>query len=704
MIALASLRSRSRDFAAVNVGAASGNFLIKWLGLTDADGGEVAKYRLMLDPSPLNPLHNLVYQGWAEFGYAAFVTIASFAQSLTNWILTPSKWLGPAEQFYGEITGAVFSKVPPGAIALITLLFLVIDIFVRRGPAGSVVQVNSDQWRRLGAGLFVFAVVNMLARNPITLLRKAFETVIAFTSELTFTSDSGGAGTYVASKDMDMMRSVTFLINYHDMLTPTCARTWSDSINNAGGNPGCLTPDQLSATDPDIYTALTAFPAAPAIAVAFLFFAVVLAVMLFNHASLFLIYFLGTLYVAAVSLGRRRPYDAPKRALARSLTHFSYLLLYLAFGALIRAGLTRVIFAVLPNEVPIFVHATVLAVLTAGAGYAMIALARGKENVYSLFKDRVDRHAFWQTLHPGGAQSPLGAAAEGAFDKPRQWVTDQYQRVRSTATDGWKQFREGLGPQPEGADMRNNLPAETIVDMATERFSLKNEADVSAEPVTIDPTGTEPPEIIAAPTPAKKEPELVAVKTADGIIAGRPVDPSEPFNTSGPSDVPMVWFSAGVPQLVPPTIRPTVPPADPAPAAPTDAPKHAAPEEPAAPKLSYTEILRNEATALRRSLGETINPVDEATKAMRRNAEESQRRRNVPSSVPAEIAPRGILDSAQWTQRLNHFRNMMAAKGINARIALPDDPATWEEVMFTTTAAGTNVVESKYGLGFGDKI
>lgn len=700
MIALVSLRKGSRDFATVNVGAASGNFLIKWLGLTDRDGGEVAKYRLMLDPSPLNALHNLVYQGWAEFGYAAFVTIASFGQSLTNWILEPQKWLAPAESFYSEITAAVFSKVPPAAIALIALVVLIGDIFLRRGPAGSMVQVSSGQWRRLGAGLFVFVAILIAEKNPIGILRNVFEAVSTFTSALTLTNASGGAGDYVASRDLDMMRSVTFLINYHDMLTPTCARSWSDSINHAGGNPGCLTPDQLAATDPDIYTALTAFPGAPAIALAFLFFAVVLGIRMFNHASLFLVYFFGTLYAAAMSLGRRRPYDPPKRALSRAATHVFFLLVFLALGQIVRAGLTRLIFAVLPDDVPIFVHATVLAALTAGAGYLILAMSRKQESVLSLFRERISGHSFWNTLHPGGPQSPLSKAADGAFDKPRKWVTDQYQSARSTVTNGWKQFREGQGPQPEGANVRNILPAETIVDMATEQFSLKNEADVSAAPVIIDPTSAAPPEIIAAPTATKEEPELVAVKTADGIIAGRPVDPGQPFNQTGPTDVPAVWFSAGVPQLVPPTIGPAVPAPAPQPAE----PKHAAPDEPATPRLSYTEMLRSEATALRRSQGENVDPVDEATKAMHRNVQANQRHRTAPASAPVDIAPRGILDSAQWTQRLNHYRNMLAAKGINARVSLPDDPATWEEFMFTTTADGRNIVEPKYGLGFGDKI
>lgn len=696
MIGLGRIKEGGQYHLAATGAGAGGNLFVKWLNLTDADGGEVARYKLMFNAPAFSFLHNTVYTGMAEFGYLAFVTFAAFGNALTEWIMDPSRWLGPAENLYREATAVIYDRVPPSAIAGIAFLILVASVFVFNGPAGSAVQVNSAQWQRLGAGLVMVTVILLITHNPATIIRWPMDLVQSFVGDMSFTKSSGGPAAYVASKDLDMMRAVTFMINYHDALPADCAKAWSEAINAGGGNPPCLTTDQLAATDPDMVTAAVGFFLAPCIGFSFLFFGAVLALKVFNHLSLAFVYLVGVVYAAALALRQRRQYDAPKRVFFRFLTHLGLCLGFYFIGSLVRAGLTHLVFALLPEKCPIFVHALLLGFATAGAGVIIIALSRSTETIYSLFKESIEQRNFWNVLNPDGSRSALGDATYDALSKPAQWATGQYRTAREAVTTRWNQLRDGNTESLEGHDMY--IPDAELIDKAAEQIILGDQRSV--EPIVIDPRA--PLTALAPQSGSATSPttHVVVPNAKDELITGLPADTGQ-VNQPNAAQAPPVYFAGGLPTMVPPpgadVYRNTPNTVEP------NGPGQAA--EPARPELTRLEQMRQEAAQLHRG-PEDLEEIIAATTATYESHTGSggAEQRNPTRPPPADYTPRGILDTAQLAYRLDHYRNILRAKGIDAPVALPDDPECWETLAFVTTDAGENTVVSEYGLGFGDRL
>lgn len=692
MISLRKIKEGGQYHLAATGAGAGGNLFVKWLNLTDADGGEVARYKLMLNAPAFSFLHNTVYTGMAEFGYLAFITFGAFGKALTEWVMDPSRWLGPAENLYREATAIVYDRVPPSAIAAIAFLILVASVFMFNGPAGSAVQVNSAQWQRLGAGLVIVTAILLITHNPATIIRWPMDLVQSFVGDMSFTKSSGGPAAYVASKDLDMMRAVSFMINYHDTLSAECAKAWSETINAGGGNPPCLTPEQLAATDPDMVTAATAFFLAPCIGISFLFFGAVLALKVFNHLSLAFVYLVGVVYAAALALRQRRQYDAPKRVGFRFLTHLGLCLGFYFIGSLVRAGLTHLVFALLPENCPLFVHAALLGFVTAGAAVIIIALSRNTETIYSLFKDSIEQRNFWNVLNPDGSRSALGDATYDALSKPAQWATDQYRTAREAVTTRWNQLRDGNAP--EGHDM--HIPDEELIDKAAEQIVLGDQRSV--EPVVIDPRTpltASAPQSGSATSPTT---QVLVPNAKDELITGLPADTGQ-IHEPNTTQAPPVYFIGGLPTMVPP------PGVDEYRMAPKTVEPHdtSTTTEPQ-PELTRLQAMRQEAAQLHRGpdLEEIIAATTATYESHSRPAAATQQNPN--RSRPTDHTPRGILDTAQLSYRFDHYRNILRAKGIDAPVALPEDPECWETLAFVTTDSGENTVVSEYGLGFGDKL
>ena len=90
--------------------AGAANPLLDWLNkLTDSDGGVIVHYRMMLEPSLTNVLHNVVYSGVVEGCYAFFLLLAAYGAAGMELLLTPDRWLGhllPRRRRYSDTTSS----------------------------------------------------------------------------------------------------------------------------------------------------------------------------------------------------------------------------------------------------------------------------------------------------------------------------------------------------------------------------------------------------------------------------------------------------------------------------------------------------------------------------------------------------------------------------------------------------------------------
>lgn len=711
------------------------NPFLDWLNLSDSDGGQIAHYRLLLEPKFFDILHRTVYSGAAETFYSIYLLGASYAAALMKLILDPNLWLNPLTDFYNGITSRVYAVLPPTAIMVGTFAILLLSVFVVRsgpkpaGPPGrpataapplfdqwlpSNTQIAKAQWQRLGSGLVMMAVVVVLAANPFKIIQEIINAVLALSSTLSFTGGDADATTnFVTTAHNDMIRSVTFLVNYREFLDPACARLWSLSINVGGANPACLTPNQATAADPDLWTVLIA-AAAVVIAWGFLSFSIIVALEFFKHLSLAVGYFIGATWVAALTLGNRRPYDPLATAASRGAVHF-----LLAIGVLFVSATGPTLFLQLITSVLSFLP-TLIQVLLAAGGYYLsgkfiLFLMEKKTSLFSLFKSKVTASKTWLNLYPPNPPATVTSTAfGGALDQPTAWAKRNYQQLRERTTNQWSKLKDtatAWGASQEGSA---SMPTPILPDTpefiaATERVKL---ADKPTDTVVVSGLGN----IATADDQGARTAETAAPVAVLGPAGA--LLPAMPAPAGGAplpvTDVPPVWFRSGIPQLAPP--RDLVIPATAATAEQGAQPVTAGVTEQDVATVPPTAADTERARRLDSARAEAAQLHGQTTPQLAPDDAIARTTALFRSYRPTPTAPaqpprrtdlpglRSVVSAAQWTQKFNHARNVLLARGVEAIPQIPADEEDIDRLVFAEDTSGLIRIERKNDRGFGDWI
>jgi len=678
-----------------------GNAIIDWLGLTDSDGGLIAKYKLHLEPG-----YNLWHQTWGAFtelAYLIYQLMAAYGSAMLDWPLKTDKWLTPLVQVYNKGTAHIYSAISPIYLVAVTFSLMLLTVYVRRGD-GSVNQMNKVQWQRIGSALVLTGVVAFLAANPFRIVQIGLE---AFGTLASIFTDNAG-GNAPSSATQDTIRTVSFLINYGGTLDADCAKAWSAAQNAGGANPDCLSAPQNAATDP---TVLTVLYAALALFMGWyiLKFGKTVIIKLAGHLSLFVALLISIAYVAALSLGRRRPYGPMGRTAARAATQgfISGAILFVLI--VLRAWLIEL---ATWQDFPIFIQLALLTAIYWALTEILLWGLKNKESVYALFRQRIEASKFYNTLHPGAPPSMLETLTQGTLERPANWVTDKYRHAQGWTTEKWNRLVDGTGgAASEGTTVTTSgiIPDTPETDAATERVNLID--PVHEQPVVIDPgrISSDPGLGVTFQSGQLPQPLPVAVSTYNQnnepiVITGQTLQPDLAGNT------PQVWFRGGVPQLAP-----TQPSAQTvAPEPPTSTPP--AQSSPAAAfegrMSAYWQTLdkisndmRSHANALHQSgAPETADDISAITTAVyRQNIQSNEEIQPLRSQNRAPVS-RTVLDTAEWRHRFSHARKLLQANGIQAKIAVSTQDELAQDLVFETDAAGRNRVAMKHGVGFGDYI
>lgn len=707
------------------------NPFLDWLNLTDSDGGQIAHYRLLLEPKFFDILHRTVYSGAAETFYSIYLLGASYAAALMKLILDPNLWLNPLTNFYNGITSRVYAVLPPTAIMVGTFAILLLSVFVVRsgpkpaGPPGrpattapplfdqwlpSNTQIAKAQWQRLGSGLVMMAVVVVLAANPFKIIQEIINGVLALSSTLSFTGGDADATTnYVTTTHNDMIRSVTFLVNYREFLDPACARLWSISINVGGANPACLTPHQATAADPDLWTVLIAL-AAVAIAWGFLSFSITVAIEFFKHLSLAVGYLIGATWVAALTLANRRPYDPLATAASRGAAHF-----LLAIAVLFVSATGPTLFLQLVTSVLSFLPTLIQVLLAAGgyylSGKIILFIMEKKTSLFSLFKSKVTASKTWLNLYPPNPpETVMSTTFGGALEQPTTWAKRNYQQLRERTTNQWSKLKDtatAWGASQEGSASMTTpiLPDTPEFIAATERIKL---ADKPTETVVVSGLGN----IVTAERPADTAAPVAVLGPTGALLPATPAPiGSAPLPVT---DVPTVWFRGGIPQLAPPTDHApsaltTTAAQDTQPVAAGATEQDVATVSPAAAdtqRARRLDSVRAEAAQLH---GQTTPQLDHDDAIARTTALFRSYRSTpaTPTEPPRRTdlpGLRSVVSAAQWTQKFNHARNVLLARGVEAIPQIPADEEDIDRLVFAEDSSGVIRIERKNDRGFGDWI
>lgn len=706
---------------ATSAGPVSDMF-IGWLNLADSDGGKLANYRLSLHPSAFSWSSGF-FATWIELFYELFLIVGAHAVALQEVILNPNAWLEPLSNLYGGITGKVYGAIPPVALATGAFGILAFIVYVRRGSAGSATQVSKEQWSRLSSGVLLLGLVAILAANPFRVIRQALDWLLGLASFFT-RSGEGGVGARVHSANVDIIRSLTFMMNYRGELSAECARVWSTMINTGAANPGCLTAEQLAGRSPN---AVSVFAAVLAVvfALAMLYFVGVVAVYLFNQVGLTIVYLTGLVYIAVGAMLKRRPYDPLSRTLARAGVHGLLALGYWFVAALI-PGLLILVASwaqALPTWIPIALMAVVYCLVAQGIRRA----SKNHETLYKLFRDRIERSNRWKVFYSESGPTVAGAALQGTWEQPKAWVMGQYHKTRDAVTDHWNRYLQS-GRDDEGTPMTPPAiladnpefaaaltRADTYVAPPGERAATVHGNDVTA-PAALGRVIGEVNDAAGGPN------KVVVVEPGGRVAVGRPAELSDltlPISTDLTGALPPVFFRAGIPQLAPP-LSP-LPPAQPAP----DAPTSAAGADGVPPALAdfadtmnahwrridaMTHRFHDEAAALNQRRNGDAGPDHiEVGAAVFRGSAPGDHTVQVTAPSPVDQvravpALRSILDSAARAQRLTYNRNLLRARGVTAPLTIADEDESAQQLVFAADRLGRIRPQPRFGRGFGDAI
>ncbi|SIH21733.1 Uncharacterised protein [Mycobacteroides abscessus subsp. abscessus] len=672
-----------------------GNPAIDWLNLIDSDGGKIAYYRLILETPP--------WGGWAGFFgagaesiYYFVLVLMSWGAGLVDWPTKTDNWLPYLREGYDKLAGHLFSHVNPIYIVGISMAMLIVSMVYRR-VEGNNAQFAKAQWHRLGAAFVLMMFVIMMVSNPFAIIETILDFLFGLATAVTFTGDEGGVNASNASFGTDIIRKVNWLINYGKVLDAECARAWAEAQNNHGPNPACITNDPAiqSFVEPSMSTVgLAGF--ALVFALVFFVFSVVSAYYLVSHLSLAIGLSIGSAYVAAGSVNRRRPYDPLANTWARAARHGLYFVAVLAIIVILRSWLNDLI--TLWTDIPIFLELLFLAIEYILLTIIVVAINWKKESILSLFKDRITGSTHWKALYPGG--NSKANITETILAAPGEWASQRYEQGKAWVSQNWQTYlthEDEPSSSSTGDKTMREIPDTAESKAAQERVDIF--ASTPSITIDIDPDATASSGT-SLTKPASSITDLDS-QSRDATAAGG--------STLGPD------VTAAYAQQAMDAAQHSDTQLESAPTAPDavlmgDMPPATQDFNAGMAKywdaIKHVDNLQADANALRDStsgpqtaadLSELANQHYRAVDILYPDAP------NLASDDIDQPAP-SILDSAQWLQRMKHSRKMLQAKGIYSIMTMTTSLDTDLDVDFAVDEYGNNVVKSKHGVGFGDYI
>lgn len=710
------------DTAGLGAADAGGSaaMFVSWLNLADSDGGKLANYRLFLHTSDFSFTSNLCGTA-VEYLYVFTLAIGAHAAALQNIILNPDAWLTPLSNLYGTLTGKIYGAIPPVILAIGAFATLAFSIYLRRGPSGSAVQVSKAQWSRLSSGVILLGMVAILAANPLRIIKDALGYLLGFASFLTHTGDDGGIGTRVHSGNADLLRSLTFLMNWRSDLNTECARDWSHMINTGGGPPGCAA--QLPGSSPNPASVLAALLGL-AFVVAMFYFAAVVGAYLFNQVGLTIVYLTGLVYIAVAAILKRRPYDPLSRTLARAGVHALLALGYWFVAALIPGALI-VVGEWATQHVPTWVAVAIMGVVYFYLAKLIRNISKNRESLYSLFRDRIERSQRWKVFYSESGPTVLGTMMQGAAGDPKAWAAEQYNKTRDAVAGHWNRFLRS-GADSEGVVMTTpqvlpDTPEFAAVLTRADTYTAppgERPATVSGDDMT---TPAALGGVLVDPLESQDYHKIVVIEPGGRVEVGRPAqlsDLTRAIDSETPTALPPVFFRGGIPHLGGPLVAAR--------------PEASAPPTSAGQRDDLPPALTGFADAMAdhwRRIDARANRLYEEASALNRRgarsadstADQIDRGTAVFGGAPpvdAAAAPAGgrkgdagtlvqlrtLLDSSARAQRLIHNRNLLRARGVTAPVTIPDEDESAQGLYFVVDRSGRKRVRPRLGLGFGDAI
>ncbi|WP_100514041.1 hypothetical protein [Mycobacteroides abscessus] len=694
------------------------NFFISWLNVADANGAPLASYHLSLNASTWKVMHQ-VYEGLVSLIYQVFLIPSTYTASIHQWVADPHQWVDPLSQAYNSATSKLYQVIPPMAIVGITLAVLIARVFMSRGE-GSKAKISREQWDRLATAFVLAGFVALLAYNPFQLLIAGpmdfLSTVVSWFS---FSNNEGGIAQSIASSSTEIVRQVTWLINYQTILPPECGKAWSEALA-AGQDPGmleCVKP-YASKRDPDELTVLAA------IGSLFVmygrgYFTVVMVWKFFNHITLFIGWLIALAWICAVALMQRRPFDPLANALARAGSNFLMALSIFFLAAFVPILLVEVVTAF--TVLPAFLQIGLIAGGEYIAGKAILAYTKDKESLYKLFKSRVEKSDHWKNLYPDKDKGVLETMTAGSLSGPWSQVTDLYQRSQQGTVKAFKEApanvvayieslaRSAVAQKDEG--MPDNNRAALAVEKATELVDMRDKTTVG-KTVTV-PAPAKIPLEAGVSAEGGGEGSTVAVPTSEWTKNGLETvykagtlatwsGKGMPSVNDPAGDQTAVKFRGGIPFEVIP--QPQSPASSTESQGPDTAPIDMPSMRPTDPLAAHRQSITEHLAALR---GDDVDPVREATTTIARHATDpaapaaAAPRRS--SSSAAELMAPTLVENAGFMRSIKHLSNLLRAHGNEATLVVSAEDAG-ELIMFTSNAQGENTIQSRHGLGFGDTI
>lgn len=336
----------------------------------DQNGGYLRNYRLTFDVG----LFSILSQGLSlmlHITYAAFLLpIGAIATWLMGFVFEPGRVLDPATEWYHNLFDPVLQVVPPMVIASVCLGILVLYIvFDRTTNSRSL----SEDFERLGVGVLLAVLVGFLVANPFRVMTWILDLVPRVMREL---NEGASADSMTGNVVGSLMAPLTQMVNYGEVLDNTCSAEWSAAMNS-GSEPSCVdSPTSINAgTLAVVFIGI-------GVTMLMLVFALIIGIKFMYHLTIGMLNWVGLVYYAAVSIARRRQFDALSKGVQRAMSHTIMAVILSSFAMIGVAILVGVVgelstSSMVPAMMAYVIGFLILIVLAVKLSASHGALARG---------------------------------------------------------------------------------------------------------------------------------------------------------------------------------------------------------------------------------------------------------------------------------------------------------------------------------------
>jgi len=522
------------DDAAVQAGGST-NIFIAWLRLFDSDGGRAERYRLLLDADLFNPMGQVLGK-IAEFLHMFFMVIAGYAVWAIEAVVNPDRLLRGLSSAYQSLTSRLFEVFPPQALVAATFAILVLRIFIQQAPgdvtigsAKTSARLTKTHWQRLASGFAVMSIVLILVANPFRLAQEALKAVAVFSGFLTGNDAETLHRLMVSGNVNQILRPITQMITYHDVLSPECSATWSQVINS--GNTSvlstCLTQAQVNAASSPGVITLTLSILALAIAACFGYFAFIVLKQLLIHISLMVYHLVILAWVGALSLAHRRAYDKLAREVGMAGRHF-----VITMAIVLVISVIPVWFLQFVGEIPglpLWLEFILIAIGYVVTGQVVAVMTRALDDGKSWKENWKEAFTKEDTL----SETISKKMSDSTIQKTLYPADDQKKAVANPFADQTKAGKEWVGGKWQSTKGAVRFGGKGA---AGQENSDSPELDAAAQKVVLAAPAASSPAPAPAPTPADPtqarapDPSESSAPSAAPVAADEPTFSNVPFS------------------------------------------------------------------------------------------------------------------------------------------------------------------------------